>query len=65
MQDYYPFILTRSKAMLFAGIGRHELESLAKSGRIRYFTTEGGHRRFVRSDLQRYLNEKLLQKQQG
>lgn len=64
MQDYYPFILTRTKAMLFAGIGRHELERLAKSGKVRYFTTNGGHRRFVRADLQRYLNEKL-QKQQG
>lgn len=64
MQDYYPMILTRVKAMLFAGISRHELEKLVKSGRVRYFTTHGGHRRFVRADLNRYLNEKL-QEQQG
>lgn len=64
MKDYYPMILSRTKAMLFASISRRELEKLAKSGRVRYFTTNGGHRRFVRADLNRYLNEKL-QEQQG
>jgi len=59
MQAYYPMILTRTKAMLFAGISRHVLETLAKEGKVRYFTTSGGHRRFVRADLNRYLNEKL------
>jgi hypothetical protein len=59
MEIYYPTLLSRQKAMLFANIGRIRLESLAKKGQVRTFTTKGGHKRYFRDDLAKYLNEIL------
>jgi hypothetical protein len=61
MEVYYPTLLSRQKAMLFANIGRIRLESLARNGQVRTFTTKGGHKRYFRDDLIKYLNE-ILQK---
>ena len=61
MEVFYPALLSRQKAMLFAKIGRIRLESLARNGQVRTFTTKGGHKRYFRDDLIKYLNE-ILQK---
>lgn len=61
MEVFYPVLLSRQKAMLFAKIGRIRLESLAQKGQVRTFTTKGGHKRYFRDDLSKYLNE-ILQK---
>jgi hypothetical protein len=61
MEVFYPALLSRQKAMLFAKIGRIRLESLARKGQVRTFTTKGGHKRYFRDDLAKYLNE-ILQK---
>ena len=61
MEVYYPTLLSRQKAMLFANIGRIRLESLARNSQVRTFTTRGGHKRYFRDDLTKYLNE-ILQK---
>lgn len=51
MEIYFPSILSRSKAMFLAGIGRKRLEKLAKEGLVRTFTTKGGHKKYFRNDL--------------
>lgn len=51
MEIYFPSILSRSKAMVLAGIGRKKLENLAKEGLVRTFTTKGGHKKYFRNDL--------------
>jgi hypothetical protein len=61
MDVFSPVLLSRQKAMLFAKIGRIRLESLARNGQVRTFTTKGGHKRYFRDDLTKYLNE-ILQK---
>jgi hypothetical protein len=61
MEIFYPALLSRQKAMLFTGFGRKRLESLAKKGQVRTFTTNGGHKRYFRNDLTKFLNE-ILQK---
>jgi len=64
MQIHFPSILSRTKAMLMLGISRHTLEKAVNSGGIRFFVTSGGHKRYFKSDLIKYFNEKL-QEQQG
>lgn len=59
MEIYFPFLLSRKKAMTMARISRKKLENLAKDGIIRVFTTKGGHKRYFRNDLIKYLYEQV------
>ena len=61
MEIFFPALLSRQKAMLFTGFGRKRLESLANKRQVRTFTTSGGHKRYFRNDLTKFLNE-ILQK---
>lgn len=54
MEIYYPTLLSRQKAMLWTGLGRKKLETLAKEGHVRIFTTKGGHKRYFRDDLTKF-----------
>ncbi len=53
MEIFYPYLLSRQKAMSFAGIGRKRLETLSNKRQVRTFTTKGGHKRYFRDDLQK------------
>ena len=57
MELYFPSLLSRNKALLLIGITRRKLENLANSGIIRTFTTKGGHKRYFRDDLIKFINE--------
>lgn len=57
MDNYIPCLLSRSKAMLFLGLTRRNLEKLATDGIIRVYKTKGGHKRYFRDDLKTILNE--------
>ena len=59
MEIYFPFLLSRKKAMLMFKISRNKLEKLAKSGLIRTFTTKGGHKRYFRDDLIKTIYEEV------
>lgn len=59
MEIYFPFLLSRKKAMLMAKISRKRLEKLACSGVIRTFTTKGGHKRYFRDDLIKLIYEEV------
>lgn len=53
MNVFYPALLSRQKALSFAGIGRKRLETLYLSLQVRAFTTKGGHKRYFRDDLKK------------
>ena len=49
-------LLTPREAALVLGICTKTLREWAKDGDIKYFTTRGGHKRFVREDLINFLH---------
>lgn len=51
MQEFFPILLTRQKAMQMLDCNRTELEKLVLSGEVRTFKTAGGHNRYFRNDL--------------
>lgn len=51
MEEHYPVMLSRKKAMQFSGLSRAKLEQAAKEKNIRFFTTSGGHKRYFKQDL--------------
>lgn len=57
MEIYYPFLLTRAKAMLLMGLTRRRLEDLAINGIVRTYTTKGGHKRYFRDDLINFIKD--------
>jgi hypothetical protein len=57
MEIYFPYLLTRKQAMSFLGLTRRDLELLANVKEIRIFKTKGGHRRYFREDLIKFINE--------
>lgn len=57
MQEHYPMLLSRQKAMSFCGLGRKALENFVTRNAVRVFKTDGGHRRYFRDDLAKHLNE--------
>lgn len=57
MQEHYPMLLSRQKAMSFCGMGRKALENFISKKNVRAFVTAGGHRRYFRDDLAKHLNE--------
>jgi hypothetical protein len=58
MEQHYPMLLSRQKAMNFCGMGRKALENFVAKKNVRTFVTEGGHKRYFRDDLAKHLNEK-------
>ena len=63
MQEHFPMLLSRQKAMNFCGLGRKALENFVTRNAVRVFTTNGGHRRYFRDDLAKHLNEKQIRQQ--
>lgn len=63
MEQHYPMLLSRQKAMNFCGLGRKALENFISKNKVRTFVTSGGHRRYFRDDLAKHLNEQ--KEQQG
>lgn len=59
MQEHFPALLSRKKAMQFTGLSRKMLEKLVKTNDIRFFTTSGGHKRYFKQDLTKKLYENL------
>lgn len=57
MEQHYPMLLSRQKAMNFCNLGRKALENFISKNAVRTFVTEGGHRRYFRDDLAKHLNE--------
>lgn len=57
MELYFPSLLPRNKAIQLIGLTRRRLEELANNGTIRTFATKGGHRRYFRDDIIKFLNE--------
>jgi hypothetical protein len=59
MEIYYPALLSRQKAMHLTKFGRIRLENLVKKGLVRIFTTKGGHKRYFRDDLIKFIYEQV------
>lgn len=60
MEEHYPMLLSRRKAMSFVGKGRRSLENFIQKNNVRFFQTKGGHKRYFKSDLEKAKqNEKL------
>jgi hypothetical protein len=59
MEEHFPVLLSRKKAMQFTGLSRKMLEKFAKGNGIRFFTTNGGHKRYFKPDLTKKLNENI------
>lgn len=59
MKIFFPNLLSRQKALLFTGLSRHKFNLLIKEGKVRFFTTKGGHRRFFRDDLIQFIYEQV------
>jgi hypothetical protein len=59
MELYFPSLLSRQKAMALTKYGRKRLESLARNGLVRTFTTKGGHKRYFRDDLLKIIYEQV------
>ena len=59
MEEHFPALLSRKKAMLFTGLSRKMLEKFAKENDIRFFKTSGGHKRYLKQDLTKKQNEDL------
>jgi hypothetical protein len=62
MEEFFPALLSRKKAMTFTSLGRKTLENLIKKENIRFFTTKGGHKRYFRDDLANFTYENLQNK---
>jgi hypothetical protein len=61
MQEHYPMLLSRQKAMAFCKMGRKALENFISKKSVRKFVTDGGHKRYFRDDLAKHLNEQKEQ----
>lgn len=59
MQEHFPVLLSRKKAMTLLGRGRKFLENFAVKNNVRTYVTKGGHRRYFRDDITKYLNDKV------
>ena len=59
MELYFPALLSRQKAIALTKYGRKKLESLARKGLVRTFTTNGGHKRYFRDDLLKFIYEQV------
>lgn len=59
MEIYFPALLSRQKATALTNFGRKKLESLARKGLVRTFTTKGGHKRYFRDDLLKIIYEQV------
>ena len=57
MEIYFPYLLSRNKAMSLIGLTRRQLELLAIKGVIRIYRTKGGQKRYFRDDLIKFINE--------
>lgn len=58
MDIYIPHLLSRKNAINLTGFTRTKLKKLSESNFIRTFKTKGGHIRYFRDDLIKYLNER-------
>lgn len=59
MQEHFPVLLSRKKAMTLLGRGRKYLENFASRNKVRTYVTKGGHKRYFRDDLTKHLNDKI------
>jgi hypothetical protein len=59
MDIYYPMLLSRQKALMLSRISRKALEKLCTQGLVRTFKTKGGHNRYYRDDLIKYIYEQI------
>lgn len=59
MEIYFPMLLSRQKALMLSKISRKALEKLCAQGLVRTFKTKGGHNRYYRDDLIKYIYEQV------
>lgn len=55
MQTYFPYLLTRKRALMFIGLTRRKLQELTTSGVVRVYKTKTGKQRYFRDDLQNFI----------
>lgn len=55
MQIYFPYLLTRKRALMFIGLTRRKLQELTNSGVVRVYKTKNGKQRYFRDDLQNFI----------
>ena len=51
MQTYFPYLLTRKRALMFIGLTRRKLQELTNTGIVRVYKTKTGKQRYFRDDI--------------
>ena len=59
MELFFPSFLSRQKAILLTGLSRKKLEVLINKHQIKFITTKGGHKRYLRNDLIKIIYEQV------
>ena len=59
MELFFPSFLSRQKAMILTGLSRKKLESLINTHKVKFITTKGGHKRYLRTDLIKIIYEQV------
>jgi hypothetical protein len=59
MELFFPSFLSRQKAMLMTRLTRRKLELLIKQNKVKFITTKGGHKRYLRDDIIKLIYEQI------
>ena len=59
MELFFPAFLSRQKALLLTGLTRKKLENLINVHKVKFITTKGGHKRYLRNDLIKIIYEQV------
>lgn len=59
MELFFPAFLSRQKALLLTGLTRKKLENLINEHKVKFITTKGGHKRYLRNDLIKIIYEQV------
>jgi len=57
MDIYFPYLLTRKRALMFIGLTRRKLQELTNTGVVRVYKTKTGKQRYFRDDIINFIKK--------